>query len=108
MSLTEAGVCAQDGLPVLVAMADVKPDVGTGLCVSGTVAVKLTTVVTDGYGGIVVLAVSGVLSRRLIDAADELDPSGETIDIGEVAADVLSCLLLSLEGIRGGLEGTPV
>lgn len=105
MSLTEAGVCTEDALLIVVVQADVKPEVGTGLCVSGIVAVKLTTVVTAGDGGIVVLAVSGVWPRGLIDAADEFGFSEETTDIDVVAAIVLSRLLLSLAGIGGGPDG---
>ncbi len=46
VSLTCADdVCACDGLPIVVAGADVGSEVGIGLNVSGMVAVKLTTTV---------------------------------------------------------------
>lgn len=45
MSLTEAGVGNCDGSMVGVVKADVRPEIGTGLKVSGSVAVKLTTTV---------------------------------------------------------------
>lgn len=44
-SLTENCVCTCDGLPVVGGASDVRPEVGTGLCVSGMVAVKLTITV---------------------------------------------------------------
>jgi len=98
MSLTDAGVCVEDGL------TDVNPKVGTGLWVSGKVTVQGTTVVIDGLGAMMMLAVSGVLLRRLIDAAKELEASEDMIDVGVVVVPVLSSLLVPLIDAGGGLK----
>jgi len=112
MSLTEAGVGNCDESMVVVVKADVRPEVGTGLKVSGIVAVKLTTTVEAAWKGDIVLPVTSVVLLWVLDdsvtvfVTEEAASDSEAYVCDVSAADILLFGAADSEVEVGELAGT--
>jgi len=105
ISLTEAGMKTCDGLLVVVVKAGFRPEIGTGLKVSGIVAVKLTTTVEAAKaGGIVLLVDSVVVFSVLDDDAAVVDTEKAASDNEVKSFGVPAALVLLIEVVDTAVD----